>query len=396
VSLLIADARIVVGDDRRPPFRGSVRLEGTQISEVGEDLRPRPEEPVLPADGRLLLPGFVDAHTHALFAGDRLEEFEQGCQGKSYLEILAAGGGIMSTVRAVRQTSQALLTQRLVEQLTLMLEQGTTSVEVKSGYGLTTADELKMLRAIRAAQELFPGTVVATALLGHAIDPEQPDFVERVIEETLPAVHAEFPGISVDAFCERSAWSVADCRRLFERAAALGHPLRLHVDQFSTLGGVDLALECGALSVDHLEATSPEGLERIARSRCFGVMLPASGFHTDGRYANGRAFLDAGGRLVLATNNNPGSSPCSSMPFVIALALRKLGLRPLEAIAACTFRAAELLGLHDRGRIAPGARADLILLRHRDERLLGYELGGNPVRQVIVAGRVLTQAAMQG
>jgi imidazolonepropionase len=386
----------VVGDDQRPPFRGCVRLEGSRISEVGENLAPRPEEPVLLAQGRLLMPGFVDAHTHALFAGDRLQEFELTCQGKSYLEILAGGGGILSTVRAVRRASEAALTQSLVERLELMLEQGTTSVEVKSGYGLTTADELKMLRAIHAAQKVFPGTVVATALLGHAIDPEQPDFVERVIEETLPAVHAEFPGIAVDAYCEKSAWSVADCRRLFERAAGLGHPLRLHVDQFSTVGGVDLALEYGALSVDHLEASSTEVLERIARSRCFGVMLPASGFHTDGRYANGRAFLDAGGRLVLATNDNPGSSPCSSVPFIIALAVRKLGLRPLEAIAACTGTAAQLLGLHDRGRIVPGARADLILLRHRDERLLGYELGGNPVRQVIVAGQLLGQAALHG
>jgi imidazolonepropionase len=393
--VLIVDARIVVGDEQRPPFRGSVRLEGDRISELGEDLTPLPEEAVLLAAGRLLLPGFVDAHTHALFAGDRLQEFELGCQGKSYLEILAAGGGILSTVRAVRQTSEAALTQNLIEQLEVMLEQGTTSVEVKSGYGLTTADELKMLRAIHAARACFPGTLVATALLGHAIDPEQPDFVERVIEETLPAVHSEFPGIAVDAFCERSAWSVADCRRLFERAAALGHPLRLHVDQFSALGGVELALEYGALSVDHLEATSAEGLERIARSRCFGVMLPASGFHTDGRYGNGRAFLDAGGRLVLATNNNPGSSPCSSMPFIIALGVRKLGLSPLEAIAACTANAADLLGLHDRGRIAPGARADLILLRHGDERLLGYELGGNPVRQLIVAGRVVPPPALQ-
>jgi imidazolonepropionase len=387
VSLLIRDARVVVGDDSQPPFRGGVRVRGGQIDELGPRLAPRENERVIEGEGRVLMPGFVDAHTHALFAGDRLDEFELIRQGKSYLEILVAGGGILSTVRAVRQTSQAELSRILSRRLHTLLEQGTTSIEVKSGYGLTTDDELKMLRAIRSAAENFPGTVVPTALLGHAIDPAQSDFVSRVVTETLPRVHDEFPGITIDAFCERGAWSVGDCRRLFEQALTLGHPLRLHTDQFSALGGVDLALELGALSVDHLEATPPEALQRIAQSRTCGVMLPVGGFHGDARYAAGRTFLDAGGKLVLATNYNPGSSPCSSMPFVIALGVRQLGLNAGEAIRACTASAAELLGLHDRGKIAVGARADLILLRHTDERMLGYELGGNPVEKVFIAGR---------
>jgi imidazolonepropionase len=393
MNLLIRDARVLVADGHREPFRGSVRVRGELISELGDRLTAQPDEQVLEANGRVLMPGFVDAHTHACFAGERLDEFELACRGKSYLELLAAGGGILSTVRAVRQSSQGELTELLLHRLQLMLEQGTTSVEVKSGYGLTRADELKMLRAISAARPRFAGSIVATALLGHAIDPERPGFVEQVLDETLPAVHAEFPGIAVDAFCENAAWSVEDCRRLFERAARLGHPLRLHVDQFTAQGGIELALSLGALSVDHLEATPGASLRRIARSNTFGVMLPASGFHTDGRYADGRTFLDAGGRLVLASNYNPGSSPCSSMPFVIALAVRKLGLTPLEAIRACTERAAELLGYRDRGRVATGTRADLILLRHTDERMLAYELGGNPVRQVIVGGRLLDPAA---
>ncbi len=387
MSLLISNARVVAGDDSQPPFRGGVRLESGQIVELGTTLLPREHERVIEAEGRVLMPGFVDAHTHALFAGDRLDEFELMRQGKSYLEILAAGGGILSTVRAVRQTSEAELSRILSFRLRTLLAQGTTSIEVKSGYGLTTDDELKMLRAIRSAAETFPGTVVSTALLGHAIDPAQPDFVNRVVTETLPRVHSEFPGITIDAFCERGAWSVGDCRRLFEQARTLGHPLRLHTDQFSALGGVDLALELGALSVDHLEATPAEALQRIAQSRTFGVMLPVGGFHGDARYAAGRAFLDLGGRLVLASNYNPGSSPCSSMPFVIALGVRQLGLNAGQAIRACTASAAELLGLPDRGKIAVGARADLILLRHTDERMLGYELGGNPVEMVFIAGR---------
>jgi len=294
-------------------------------------------------------------------------------------------------VRALRQASEEELAHGLAERLQRMLEHGTTSVEVKSGYGLTTRDELKMLRAIVRAARRFPGTVVPTALLGHALDPEQPHFVERVLEETLPAVSAEFPGVVVDAFCEQNAFSVADCRRLFEKALALGHPVRLHTDQFSAQGGLELGLELGARSVDHLEASAPAALRALAQSSTYGVLLPVSGFHTDHRYADARSLLAAGGKLVLASNFNPGSSPCFSMPFVIALAVRKLRLRAAEAICACTSRAAELLGLSDRGRLAAGARADLILLCHRDERLLGYELGGNPVQHVIVAGREVFQ-----
>jgi imidazolonepropionase len=387
VSLLIRHARLVPGAGLGPPFRGSLRVRGEHIAELGTTLSPEPGERVLEAGERVLLPGLVDAHTHAIFAGDRLDEFELRQQGKTYLEILAAGGGILSTVRAVRATSEEQLAESLGERLRVMLEQGTTSVEVKSGYGLSTEGELKMLRAIRRAAQGFPGTVVATALLGHALDPEQPHFLERVLDETLPAVHAEFPGLAIDAFCERGAFSVADCRRLFERALELGHPVRLHTDQFTALGGLQLALELGARSVDHLEATPRTDLERLARSQTFGVLLPVSGFHTDDRYADARTLLDAGGKLVLASNYNPGTSPCSSLPFVIGLGLRKLGLSVPEAIQACTQTAAELLGLGDRGTLAVGARADLILLRHRDERLLGYELGGNPVDRVIVAGR---------
>lgn len=389
MTLLFRGARVVVGDGSRPPFLGSVRVRGELIAEVSETIEPAPDEQVIDACGRVLMPGFVDAHTHALYAGDRLDEFELALRGKSYLEILAAGGGILATVRAVRQASEDELAELLARRLQRMLAHGTTSVEVKSGYGLTTAAELKMLRAIARAGEGFAGTVVPTALLGHALDPDEPRCVERVIEETLPAVHAEFPGVAVDAYCERGAWSPDACRRLLSRARELGHPLRLHTDQFSELGGIEVALELGALSVDHLEAASPRSLSRVARSSTYGVMLPVSGFHTDGRYGDGRAFLDAGGQLVIATNYNPGSSPCPAVPFALALAVRKLGLSALEALRACTATAAQLLGLSTRGRIAAGASADLLLLHHTDERMLGFELGSNPVARVFVGGREL-------
>jgi imidazolonepropionase len=389
VTLFVRNARLVSGDASPVVARTNVRIAGSVIDAIDPALEPAPGDTLLEADGRVLMPGFVDAHSHALWAGDRLAEFELKLQGASYLELLQAGGGIWSTVQSVRKASQAELTALLRERLAVMLSEGTTTVEVKSGYGLDTEHELKMLRAIADAAADFRGTVVATALLGHALDPSDPDFVRRTVEETLPAVHREFPTIAVDAYCEQGAFGVEDCRKLLGAAARLGHPLRLHVDQFYSLGGVELALELGARSFDHLEATPAELLERIARAGAFGVMLPSSAFHLDTQYANARAFLDAGGKLVLATNCNPGSSPTHSMPFVIALAVRKLRLTCSEAIVACTSRAAELLELPDRGRALPGKRADLVLLRHRDERLLAYELGGDPVAHVICAGQLV-------
>ncbi len=344
------------------------------------------------ARGRVLMPAFVDCHTHACWAGDRLDEWELKQRGASYLEILGRGGGIMSTVRAVRAASEDELVERLAERLDWMLREGTTTVEVKSGYGLDTEAELKMLRAIARAGEAWAGTAVPTACIGHAIDPDagEPNaFIERTIAETLPAVHQAFPGVAIDAYCEQGAWPLADTVRLFERARELGHPLRVHADQFHALGMVEEAVRLGAVSVDHLEATGPASLRALASSETFGVMLPCAGFHLDGRYADGRAFVDAGGAFAIATNVNPGSAPCASVPMAIALAVRHLGLTAAEAIGAVTVNAAALLGLRDRGRIEPGLRADLVLLRHRDERQLGFEFGGSPVDAVFCNGRIV-------
>jgi imidazolonepropionase len=246
-----------------------------------------------------------------------------------------------------------------------------------------------MLRAIRRAAAAWPGTVVLTALLGHAIEGDAEAFVARTIEEMLPAVSREFPGIAIDAFCEAGAWTREACVALFERAASAGHPVRVHADQFNSLGMVPAAVSLGARSVDHLEATTDEDLARLAASETFGVILPCTGFHTDGRYARARRFVDAGGALALATNCNPGSAPVHAMPFAIALAVRCCGLTPAEAIVACTVNAAALLGLRDRGTIEPGQRADLLLLGGRDERLLAYEMGDGIVETVVCGGRVI-------
>jgi imidazolonepropionase len=358
------------------------------VIEAGAAALPKARS-VFDAAGRVVLPGFVDSHTHTCFAGSRLDEWERKLAGVPYLQLLEEGGGIMATVRATRAASEDELTGLLHQRLARMLRHGTTTVEVKSGYGLDTATELKMLRAIRRAGEASPMTVVPTACIGHAIDPDvdRAAFIRRTIDETLPAVSQEFPGIALDAYCETGAWSLDDCLALFDAGQAAGHPIRVHADQFNALGMIEAAVAKHYLSVDHLEASSADGLRQLAASETFGVLLPASGFHLDDRYGDGRRFLDAGGRLALASNYNPGSAPCFSMPFVIQLAVRKLGLTVGEALHAATRAGAELLGLDDRGRIAPGQRADLVVLDTDDVRSLAFEFGANPVQRTLVGGR---------
>jgi imidazolonepropionase len=361
-------------------------------------------EHVIDADGRVVMPAFVDCHTHACFAGDRLDEWEMKKRGATYLQLLEAGGGIMSTVRAVREASEADLADALYERLLHMRREGTASVEVKSGYGLDTETELKMLGAIHTARARLTGgqtRIFATACIGHALDPDVADdvFVARTIGETLDAVHDAFPGVTIDAYCEKGAWTLDDCTRLFERAGEMGHPCRVHADQFNAMGMTGAGVRLGLRSVDHLEASGEEDLRVLAASETFGVMLPCSGFHLSeaGKapgtmgpdYADGRGFVDAGGALAIATNLNPGSSPCGSMPMAIALAVRVLGLTAAEAISAATVNPATLLGLDEHGTIEPGSIADLIVLRHRDERLLGYEFGGDPVDHVIIGGELI-------
>lgn len=345
---------------------------------------------VIDAGGRVLMPAFVDCHTHACWCGQRLDEWERKLAGATYMEILASGGGIMSTVRAVRSASDGELEAALTARLREFAAAGTGTVEVKSGYGLSTPDELRMLRAIAAAARRLNAevglTVIPTALLGHAIDAADSAFVDRTVNETLPAVHAEFPGIAIDAFLEKGAWSLQDCTRLLGRARELGHPVRLHADQFTSLGGLSLAASLHAASVDHLEASTPSDLAQLATSSTIGVALPLCGMHLDGRYAALRPLVDAGGAAAIATNFNPGSAPGFSMPLVIALAVRHCGLTVSEAITASTANAAAALGLADRGWIGPGARADLILLTHDDERRLAFELGTPQIGAVWLAG----------
>ena len=345
---------------------------------------------VIDAEGRVVLPTFIDCHTHSCWAGSRLEEFESGLRGVPYLEILAAGGGIMSTVRSVREASQEDLATSLVGRVALLASLGTTVVEVKSGYGLTTEDELKMLRAIHDASQEVPQLISGTFLGAHAIDPDVANFANIVIEETLPAVANEFPNITCDAYCEEGAWSVEETTKLFERAIELGCPIRAHVDQFNSLGMLTKAIELGAISVDHLEHSTDKELALLAKSQTIGVLLPASGFCLNDEYARGRAIIDIGCAVAIATNLNPGSAPMPSMPFAIALACRRLGLSPAEAITAATVNAACVLGLQEQvGRIKVGFRGDIQLLDCEDERELAWQVCGGGPLLVSIGGEIV-------
>jgi len=368
--------------------RGEVLVEGGQIAAVGAKVEAPAGAKVVDANGRVLMPGFVDCHTHACYAGSRLDEWDEKLRGATHAEIVKRGGGIHTTVRAVREATRKQLAAGLRERLNRMLREGTTTVEVKSGYGLTTEAELKMLRAIVRAGQDWPGTVVPTAMLGHAFEGPLDDYVRMVVKEMLHEVSQEFPDVAVDARVEADAWSREACVRLFEKAAKR-HPLRVHADEFSSLGMIPEAIRLHARSVDHLEASTKADLVALAGSPTCAVIVPCSGFHAGGRYARAGFLVDQGGAVALATNCNPGSAPSHSMPLAIALAVRFCGLFPAEAIAAATVNGAAVLGLKDRGTIEPGQRADLILLCHADERMLAYEFGGNPVDAVICGGRLM-------
>lgn len=405
-DLLIHNARVITLADGATPRRGkaamgelsiikrgSVAITDGLIAEVGDFGFERYEaDEIIDAGGRVLMPGFVDCHTHACWGGDRLDEFQMKLEGHDYLSILKAGGGIMSTVRATRAASFEGLSDSLLKRLDRMLTFGTTTAEVKSGYGLDMETELKMLKVIEHTQELTPMQLVATALLAHAVDSElnADKFFDMTIKETLPAVFGKFPGITIDAYCEDGAWPVDRTKELFELALAFGCKLRIHSDQFNSLGGTRMALELGAVSVDHLEATTNEDINLIGVSGSIAVLLPISGFQVDDRYARGRDLIDAGAAVAIATNYNPGSAPSPSMPFALALACRKLGMTPAEAITAATINGACVLGLQEEvGTIAAGKRADLVLWDEFDERGLAYEFATVPAEFVVAGGNIV-------
>ncbi|HEY2982092.1 MAG TPA: imidazolonepropionase [Anaerolineales bacterium] len=383
---------------------GAVLVRDEKIVAVGSsgELRAAyPDEPALDASGCVILPGFVDPHTHVIWAGDRAGEFELKMAGTPYLDILAAGGGILSTVKQTRAASLEALTAQTRARLRRMFAHGTTTAEAKTGYGLQTATELRLLKALLALDEEGPLDLAITFLGAHAIAPEfkgdPQGYTDEIVNTMLPMLkewwgtHApRLPLPFVDVFCETKAFDLAQSGQILARAGSLGFPLKVHADEFDNLGGARLAAELGAASADHLVVTSDADIAALGRSDTVAVSLPCTPFGLAEReYTPAHKLLEAGAILAIATDCNPGTAWNESMQFVIALACRALKLTPAQAIAAATINAAHAIRRTDTvGSLEVGKQADLLILSVPDYRHLGYRFGTNLVRQVIKRGKV--------
>ncbi|MDQ3993523.1 MAG: imidazolonepropionase [Actinomycetota bacterium] len=367
---------------------GYILCRAGRIAEVGamRDLR-RIDGDLDEVDGRgrAAIPGLVDCHTHACFAGDRVGEFDLRSGGATYEELHATGGGILSTVRATRAAGEAELAAIVKRHRGWMLAHGTTTFEAKSGYGLDRDTELAQLRAVAAAGG------IPTWLGAHAVPPEFDDanaYLDFVLAEVLPEAAALAE--AADVFLERGAFDAEQARRYLEACRSHNLVLRLHGDQFTEGGGIQLAKELGARSIDHLEATGPAGVCALGASEVAAVLLPVAALFLDRPMPPARALIDAGAAVVLATDFNPGSAFCESLPVVCNLACTQLAMSPAEVLTACTVNAAHVLGRADRlGRLAPDFGADIVLLEAPDWRYLAYHLGGDHVGVVIRDGTVV-------
>jgi imidazolonepropionase len=362
---------------------GTIRSIGPR-DEVLRAITPAEDAIEIDARGSSAIPGLVDCHTHAVWAGSRIDEFDRRAQGQSYEQIAAAGGGIRATVAAVRAASEDELATLAASRLARMRTFGTTTAEVKSGYGLDTRSEAAMLRAAHAAGAAAGVRVTGTCLALHAVpeDRSAGDYLRLAIDEILPACAGL--ATAADCFLERGAFSADECRRFLLAAREHGLALRLHGDQFSECGAVPLAVELGAASVDHLEQTGPDGVRLLAESDVAAVCLPLAALYLDLPSPPARALIDAGARVAIATDFNPGSAPAESMLAAMNLACTQLRLSCAESLRAATVEPARIIGLHDRvGRLAPGYAADIVLIDDPDWRAACYHLGELP-------GQVLT------
>ena len=409
-TLLIHDLAAAVSPGGHGPLRGrslgelrihtpaTIAVSGDRILAVGppdEVLRDHPPGPdceTVEGRGKVALPGLIDCHAHPAFLGDRAAEFELRSGGASYEEIHASGGGILSTVTATRRGSEEELTDAMKRHLGWMLEHGTTTAEAKSGYGLDRETEFKSLHAIARAARENPIDVSPTFLGAHTVPPEfdsAAEYIEFVVGEVLP--EAAPLARQADVFLERGSFEVPEARRYLEACRHNGLGLRLHADQFSERGAIPLAIELGARSVDHLENTGEEGARLLARSDVAAVLLPACGLFLDLPLPPARILADEGAIVALATDFNPGSSFTESLPLVMNLACTRLGLSPAEALTACTANAAHVLGLPDVGRLAPGYKADLLILDAPDWRHLAYHLGGDRFAAKVKEGKLVSE-----
>ncbi len=385
---------------------GAVAISDGKIIAVGKSedvLSQFSSENVINANGKTVSPGFVECHTHIVFAGNRLDEFELKIKGADYLEILANGGGILSTVRQTRSASLADLVEQSRSRLDKLLNLGVTTCEIKTGYGLDTETELKMLEAIFELDKTHEVDLIPTFLPAHAIPQEfkeNPDeYVDLICNEMLPKakeiINYQLSIINyfVDVFCEKNAFNLEQSRRVLETAKQLGFKLKAHVDEFTNLGGARMAIELGATSIDHLDAISHDEIKLLADSETIGVVTPTVNFNFGSKeFADARKLIDAGCAVALSTDYNPGSAPCPSLPNAMAIACRYQKLLPSETFNAATINAAYAVGSGNKiGSIETGKFADLLIFDTKDYREIAYEFGGNMIEKVFKKGKIIVR-----
>jgi imidazolonepropionase len=377
-----------------------VRCDDAAVAFVGpaaeHDRRFPPAERELDAAGGCVIPGFVDPHTHPVWAGSREAEFNRRLAGESYMEIARSGGGINATVAATRAASFDELLAGTMRRLDTFLVHGTTTLEAKSGYGLDLQTETRMLEVIAAAHRTHPVDLHPTCLAAHEVPPEHRDdperWIARLVDEIHPSIARRGLAEAVDVFCEEGVFDLDQTRRLLADADELGWRIHLHADELTPLGGAELAVELGALSADHLMCVTDDGIEALAGSDTIAVLLPGTSFFLRTGFAPARRLVEAGCAVALATDCNPGSSPTESMPAILALATLDMGLTVEEALTAATLNAAAAVGrAAEVGSVEVGKRADLLVLIEPTHHHLVYHYGVNPVRHVVKNGEVVVR-----
>jgi imidazolonepropionase len=371
----------------------AVLIEDGTIEDVGASdklLRSAPDGAVkVNVGGRAVVPGFVDAHTHAVYAGDRIDEFALKLQGAKYEDILAQGGGILHTVKLTREATRAELLKQLMARLSSMLDYGTTTCEVKTGYGLDLETERRLLQVIRDADERHPMDVVATFMGAHAVPPEFDDgrsYAEHVARVMVPEFRemAEF----IDVFCEKGVFTPEESRLILAAGTREGMRVKVHADELALSGGSDLAAQLSAVSADHLLHAGPDQRKRLAEADVVCVLLPCTALSLHKPYADARALIEEGALVAVATDHNP-NCPTESMPFAMSLACHGMRMTPAEALVAGTVNAAAALGRDDRGIIEEGAVGDLVVLDAPSHRFIPYRFGMNPVWKVVKLGEIV-------
>ena len=386
--------QILTMSGRRIVENGTILISDGKIVTVEQGGPPPDVEPI-DMMGLVITPGLIDSHTHTVFAGSRAHEYEMRCTGATYERIAAEGGGILSTVKAVRETDEEILKAEGLNWIGIMLAHGTTTLEVKSGYGLDLESELKMLRAIKSLDSESPATVKATFLGAHSVPPEfkgrKDDYLNHVLTDMIPEVSQLNLATSADMFVEQNYFDAEDATRLARTAREFGLDLRLHVDQLTDGEGAELAARLGAKTADHLEQTGSKGIKAMANAGTIPVLLPGSVFGLGlNKYPDARAMLDAGLPVVLATDFNPGSSPTPSLQMAMSLACVHMGMTPYEAFEACTCNAAQALGMESKiGKIEPGYQADLAVWGATDYREVPYFFGINHTVSVMKNGEFI-------